>query len=130
MKKYFLIVCCILFIANAYSQTIKEVKASDAFEIVTNRNLESTIMIDGRSAEMFAEKHIEGAINIDAFQDFLTTELENYLKVNEIIVYCTNSRRAELIIENLKEMHYNGKITFISDGLNAWITAGFGTVNS
>jgi rhodanese-related sulfurtransferase len=115
---------------NANSQKVKEIKAKDAFEIVNNRDLVNTTIIDGRSAEMYADKHIKGAINIDAFQDSLTTELKNYLKEKKIIVYCTNYRRSELIIKKLKELHYNGKIIFISDGINGWISAGFKTIST
>lgn len=74
---------------------------------------------------MFAEKHIAGSINIDAFQDSITLDLKSFLKVKEIIVYCSNRKRAELIIEKLKELNYSGDIVFISDGINGWIAAGF-----
>lgn len=128
MKLYFTVICCFLFIVNANSQTVKEILAKDAFELVVSRDTANTILIDGRSSEMFAEKHIEGAIHIDAFQDSLSTELKNYLKVKEIIVYCSNRKRAEFIIEKLKELNFSGEIIFISDGINGWISAGYTTV--
>ncbi len=128
MKRYFIIIICLIFAFNAFCQTVEEIKAVDAYELINSRDTDSSIMLDGRSAEMFAEKHIEGAVNIDAFQETLSSELEKYLDVNELIVYCTNSRRAELIIENLQEMHYSGKIIFISDGINGWILAGYETI--
>ncbi len=51
-----------------------------------------------------------------------------YLQAQEIIVYCTNTRRANLISETLKELHFGGEITVISDGITGWISAGFKTV--
>lgn len=128
MKLSFIIFFCFLLNANVNSQTVNKVMAKGTFEIINNRDSVNTIMIDGRSSEMYAEKHIEGAINIDAFKDSLTAELKNYLKHKKIIVYCTNHSRAELIIEKLIELHYTGKIIFISDGINGWISAGFKTV--
>ncbi|MDD2413468.1 MAG: rhodanese-like domain-containing protein [Bacteroidales bacterium] len=125
MKLYFTVICCFLFIVNATSQTVKEIQAKDAFELVVSRDTANTILIDGRSFEMFAEKHIAGAINIDAFQDSITLDLKSFLKVKEIIVYCSNRKRAELIVEKLKELNYSGDIVFISDGINGWIAAGF-----
>lgn len=125
MKLYFAMLCCFLFMVHANSQTLKEIQAKDALEFVENRDTLNTILMDGRSAAMFAEKHIAGAINIDAFQDSLTTELKSFLKVKEIIVYCSNRKRAELIIEKLKDLDYSGDIVFISDGINGWIAAGF-----
>ncbi|MDD4149909.1 MAG: rhodanese-like domain-containing protein [Bacteroidales bacterium] len=130
MKLYITIICCFLLCVNARSQSIELVNAKDAFEIVSTRNTVNTIIIDGRSDAMYAEKHIEGAINIDAFGDLVETELQNYLKAEKIIVYCSNSRRSELIIEILNGLQYNGKIIFMTDGLNAWVSSGYRTVGT
>ncbi len=130
MKLHITIICCFLLCINAKSQSIEKVTAKDAFEVVINRDTAITIIIDGRSDEMYANKHIEGAINIYAFSDSLKTELKNYLEAKNIIVYCTNHKRAELIIEKLKEFQYNGKIIFITDGINAWVSSGYKTVSN
>lgn len=130
MKHFFAMLCCFLFVVNASCQTLQEIQAKEAFELVVNRDMINTILMDGRSAAMFAEKHIAGAINIDAFQDSLVTELESFLNVKEIIVYCSNRKRAELIIEKLKELSYRGEIIFISDGINGWIAAGFDIIEN
>lgn len=128
MKLYITIICCLLLCANTKSQSLEIVNAKEAFEIINCRKTINTIIIDGRSDAMFAEKHIAGAINIDAFSDSANTELKKHLETNEIIVYCTNQRRAELLIEKLNELQYNGKIIFIIDGLNTWISLGYETV--
>ncbi|MDD2386944.1 MAG: rhodanese-like domain-containing protein [Bacteroidales bacterium] len=128
MKLYLTIICGLLLCANAKSQSLEIVNAKEASEIVNCRNTINTIIIDGRSDVMYAEKHIKGAINIDAFSDSATTELKKHLETKEIIVYCTNQRRAELLIEKLNELQYNGKIIFIIDGLNTWISLGYETV--
>jgi rhodanese-related sulfurtransferase len=130
MKLYITIICCFLLFINAKSQSIEKVKAKDAFEAIYHRDTISTIIIDGRSNEMYAEKHIEGAINIDAFGDLVEEELKKYLEAEKIIVYCTNHKRADLIIEKLEEIRYNKKIIFITDGINAWISSGFKTVSN
>lgn len=129
MKLYLTIICGLLLCANAKSQSLEIVNAKEAFELVSARDTLNTIIVDGRSDVMFAEKHIEGAINIDAFSDLATTELKKHLETNNIIVYCTNQRRAELLIEKLNELQYNGKIIFIIDGLNTWISLGYETVS-
>ena len=48
----------------------------------------NTVIIDGRSNEMYAGKHNEGAILIDAFGDLVETELKKYLKAmkNEVLI--------------------------------------------
>lgn len=128
MKFYFTIVCSFFLFLNAKCQLIEKVEAKNAFEIISSRNTTATVIIDGRSDEMFMEKHIEGAINIDAFKDSLSTDLSKHLENKEIIVYCTNHNRAEIIIEKLSELNYKGKIVFITDGINGWNDAGFATV--
>jgi rhodanese-related sulfurtransferase len=129
MKTVVLIVCSLIFCLNTTCQTVDKIVAKEAVTIINNRDTVNTALIDGRSAEMFAEKHIKGAINIDAFKESLSNELKKYLQKKEIIVYCTNHKRAELITEQLEELKYQGKIMFITDGINGWISAGFSTVS-
>lgn len=124
MKTFIAIICNLIFCLNANCQTINKIVAKQAFSIINNRDTIKTVLIDGRSAEMFAKKHIKGALNIDAFEDSFALELKKYLDKEEIIVYCTNHRRAEILIEKLKEMQFHGKIIFISDGINGWGSAG------
>lgn len=127
MKIGFAIIGSLILCLNVKCQTVEKVKAKDAFEMVCNRDMVNTILLDGRSEEMYAEKHIVSAINIDAFDDFLSEQLKDYLQKDEIIVYCTNHDRAEIIIKELKELQYQGNIVFISDGINGWISAGYTT---
>jgi rhodanese-related sulfurtransferase len=129
MKTVVLIVYSLIFCLNKTCQTVDKIVAKEAFLIINIRDTVNTALIDGRSAEMFAEKHIKGAINIDAFKESLSNELKSYLGKEEIIVYCTNHKRAELITEQLEELQYQGKIMFITDGINGWISAGFSTVS-
>lgn len=130
MKWYITIVCCFVLLINVKGQSINKVVAKDAFELVINRDTVNTIIIDGRSDEMYATKHIEGAVQIDAFGQQVHAKLKNYLDVKKIIVYCTNHKRAELIIEKLKELKYRGEIIFIIDGINGWISSGYKIVSN
>ncbi|UMB59765.1 rhodanese-like domain-containing protein [Lutibacter sp. A80] len=130
MKKYTSIVISLLFGLNAIGQTIEKIAAKDVLEIVVSRDTINTIMIDGRSAEMFADTHIEGAVNIDAFSESSSIELKNYIDKEEFIVYCSNNKRGGIIIEKLIELEYKGKIIFIADGINGWNLAEYKTVSS
>ena len=124
MKKLYLIGCLLFCSSIVYCQNITKLAAKDALEIVTEKDT-GTVLIDGRSASMFAEKHIEGAINIDAFAEEASKKLKSYLNTRTIIVYCSNHRRSEMLIEKLNELQYNGEIVFITDGINGWIYSGF-----
>lgn len=130
MKTFITFVFSFMACFNTNCQVIDKIEAKHALSIVSIRDTVETVLIDGRSAEMFAEKHIKGAINIDAFRDSAESQLEEYLEKDTIVVYCTNHRRSETIIEKLKGIQYQGKIIFITDGINAWITAGFPIVKT
>lgn len=109
---------------------IEKIEAVNAFEVIQYRDTANTALIDGRSHEMYSEKHIADAINIDAFSDSLNTTLKDYLNTEEIIVYCTNHERADTIVVELEELKYAGHIIFISDGITGWITAEYETINT
>lgn len=112
------------------SQTLKEFTAKDAYTHVIERDSCSSVLIDGRSESMFSDKHIEGAINIDAFQEDIEVHLMPFMEKEQIIVYCSNQRRAELIIDFLHKLEFSGEIIFINDGINGWIASGYETVSN
>lgn len=130
MNKLLTLFVVLCFASCCNCQKVIEIKAADAHEIVMNRDTVKTIMIDGRSIEMFKHRHITTAINIDAFQENLTEKLSCHLGVDEMIIYCTRHKRADLIIEKLKGLQYKGKIIFISDGITGWIASGYKTIES
>lgn len=130
MIKHLFIIFGISLCFACSSHKISRIPANDALKAVTKRNPRSSVLIDGRSAAMFSEKHIQGAVNIDAFQDSADDQLKAFLDRKEIIVYCSNSRRAELIISKLDSFGFTKNIIFITDGINGWISAGHETVNN
>ncbi len=130
MKLNITIIFCFLLCINAKSQSLEKVMAKDAFEIVSKLDTANTILIDGRTNEMFSTEHIQGAININAFSESVKVDLKEYLEVDKIIVYCTKHTRADLIIEYLKELRYQGEIILILDGINGWISSGYNTISN
>lgn len=130
MRYTLITLCGLMLCLGASAQSVEKMMAKDALEVVTFRDSVRTVLIDGRSAAMFAEKHIAGATNVDAFADSLSQDLEKYLDKKTIIVYCSNSRRAATIVEELKTLAYKGKIVFITDGINGWIDAGLKTTHT
>jgi rhodanese-related sulfurtransferase len=112
------------------SQTVKDYTANNAFEIIKQRDTTSSILIDGRNEDMFKSKHIFGAVNIDAFQENVENALTPLLENKQIIVYCTNYKRAELIVDILFQLKFKGEIVFINDGINGWIASGYETIST
>lgn len=83
-----------------------------------------TLIIDGRTDEMFSDGHLERAINIDADMENLEEELKKHIDVARIVVYCTTNRRTYDILHVLEKL-YNGEIIYISDGITGWRNNGF-----
>lgn len=130
MKRTLFITGFILLSFCGNSQTLKDFTASNAFDIVKQRDTTSSILIDGRNEDMFSEKHISGAVNIDAFQENVENALTPFLENKQIIVYCSNHKRAELIVDKLFQLKFKGEIVFINDGINGWIASGYETIST
>jgi len=115
----FLVILHMTMISQA--QIITELTSLDFYE--NHMHLieqEGTVLIDGRSKEMFDKGHIEGAIYIDAFQDGFLPELSSYAGKSTIVVYCTTKRRTTVLIDALKTF-YTGHIVCICDGMTGWL---------
>jgi len=111
------------------AQTIRELPAIDAHEIIINLNSSKDVLIDGRSQAMFEDAHIQNAVNIDAFASDLNSKLKPYLSKERIVVYCTNQNRSLKLIDALSLLKYQGEILFVNDGINGWKANHFETVS-
>jgi rhodanese-related sulfurtransferase len=113
----------LLMMTTAYmgqSQIITEVSSLEFYEHLMHMlGEETTVLIDGRSKEMFEKEHIAGAIYIDAFQDGFLPELSSYAGKSCIVVYCTTNRRTKVLIDSLKTF-YTGHVVCICDGITGW----------
>ncbi len=110
---------------NMFGQSTKGVTATEFFEHHIDLLYDNeTLIIDGRTDDMFAVGHIENAINIDADMENLEDELKKHIDVPRIVVYCTTNRRTYDIVDVLEKI-YEGEIIYISDGITGWRANGF-----
>ncbi len=108
-----------------FGQSTKGVTATEFNELYMHLlQDEETLIIDGRTDEMFADGHIENAINTDADMENLEEELKKHIGVPRIVVYCTTNRRTYDILDVLERI-YEGEIIYISDGITGWRANGF-----
>ena len=104
----------------AQAQVITEVSSLEFYENHMHLLEEkTTVLIDGRSKELFEEGHIAGAVYIDAFQNGFLPELSSYAGKSVIVVYCTTKRRTSVLIDALKTF-YTGHVICICDGITGW----------
>ncbi|MDO4711468.1 MAG: rhodanese-like domain-containing protein [Peptostreptococcaceae bacterium] len=96
------------------AMTVKEMKGQELIDFMADedRSLDA-LLIDVRSADEYAEGHIEHAVNIphDEFESRLT-EIEGY-KDHPVILYCNTGNKsgkaAQTLIDNGFKVVYNAE---------------------
>ena len=111
---------CVSLPGKSSGQQVVGVSSLEFFE--HHRHLledDGALIIDGRTADMFASGHLNNAINIDADDLNLIELLQEHSHEPLIVVYCTTDRRTGDIVEALMEF-FEGDIIYISDGIRGW----------
>ena len=119
---FFIALCsaCVSYPGESSGQQVIGVSSLEFYK--NHRHLledDGALIIDGRTATMFASGHLKNAINIDADDLNLIELLQEHSHEPLIVVYCTTDRRTGDIVEALMEF-YQGDIIYISDGIRGW----------
>lgn len=94
----------------------KQISAKEAKEIMDSG--EEYILLDVRSEEEFAEKHIPGAVLIPHTEIADRAEEELPDKEKYILVYCRSGNRSKIAAQILVDLGYTGVFEF--GGINSW----------
>lgn len=94
----------------------KQISAKEAKEIMDSG--EEYILLDVRSEEEFAEKHIPGAVLIPHTEIADRAEEELPDKEKNILVYCRSGNRSKIAAQILADLGYTGVFEF--GGINSW----------
>ena len=121
MKKFITLLLSVLFVAGCALPAGQEVsyRQIDMDEAITMMEEESGyIILDVRTPEEFADKHIPGAINIpnETISTEEIPELPN--KDQLILVYCRSGNRSKQASEKLVALGYTNIVEF--GGINDW----------
>ena len=121
MKKFITLLLSVLFLAGCALPAGQEVsyRQINMDEAITMMEEESSyIILDVRTPEEFAEKHIPGAINIP--NETISTEEIPELpdKDQLILVYCRSGNRSKQASEKLAALGYTNIVEF--GGINDW----------
>ena len=121
MKKFITLLLSVLFLAGCAAPTGQEVsyRQINMDEAITMMEEESGyIILDVRTPEEFADKHIPGAINIP--NETISTEEIPELpdKDQLILVYCRSGNRSKQASEKLAALGYTNIVEF--GGINDW----------
>ena len=121
MKKFITLLLSVLFLAGCALPAGQEVsyRQINMDEAITTMEEESSyIILDVRTPEEFADKHIPGAINIP--NETISTEEIPELpdKDQLILVYCRSGNRSKQASEKLAALGYTNIVEF--GGINDW----------
>lgn len=83
----------------------------------------SAVLLDVRTGEEFAERHIENAVNIDFKSDSFETAIQKLNKSQPILVYCLSGGRSGQAAETLKKLGFTN-VNDLQGGILAWANAG------
>ena len=121
MKKFITLLLSVLFLAGCALPAGQEVSYCqiNMDEAITMMEEESGyIILDVRTPEEFADKHIPGAVNIP--NETISTEEIPELpdKDQLILVYCRSGNRSKQASEKLAALGYTNIVEF--GGINDW----------
>ena len=121
MKKFITLLLSVLFLAGCALPAGQEVsyRQINMDEAITMMDEESGyIILDVRTPEEFAGKHIPGAVNIPN-ETIGTTEIPELPDRDQLIlVYCRSGNRSKQASEKLAALGYTNIVEF--GGINDW----------
>ena len=121
MKNFITCLLATIGMTTACGQHNYENVDVQAFKSLTEE--QDVILLDVRSAEEFAEDHIEGAINIDQGQHSFIESAKAVLPLDKTIaIYCRSGRRSASAAGRLAAEGYN--CVNLKGGIVAWKEAG------
>lgn len=86
---------------------------------VSSEDLESAIILDVRTPEEYAEGHLEGAINMDWYEQDFTQMLESIPKDEKVYVYCKIGGRSAMAAKLMDSLGYKNVVD-LAGGYDAW----------
>ena len=115
--------------ADLMSTVVKLARSSpdvaDVGEIEQLLDRESPVVIDVRSAEEYAEGHLEGALNVP-LDDLARSERLPKDRTKTIITVCNVGEKSLYAMLLLKALGY-GRVKNLMGGMNAWLSEGMPT---
>ena len=121
MKKFITLLLSVLFLAGCalpagQEVSYRQVNMDEAITMIEEES--SYIILDVRTPEEFADKHIPGAVNIPN-ETIGTEEIPELPDKDQLIlVYCRSGNRSKQASEKLAALGYTNIVEF--GGINDW----------
>ncbi len=102
-------------------QSYKDVENAQLKEVLSYKD--SVQLLDVRTVEEFAEKHIPGAMNIDVNDGAFVDSVKSRLDIGkDVAVYCKSGKRSAQAAGMLAKAGY--KVSNLKNGILSWIEEG------
>ncbi len=85
----------------------------------TSEELYNAVLIDVRTPEEYAEGHLEGALNLNWYDESFVQQLEGIDKDQKVYVYCKRGGRSASAAKLLDSLGYK-KVIDLTGGYDAW----------
>ena len=114
------LICGIFSCCQAQDKGFQSVSVEDFEKVIADT---AVVRLDVRTAEEFADGHIEGALNIDVLEDDFGQKAVAILPKQKVIaVNCRSGKRSKKAAAILVRKGY--KVVELDDGYNGWVAAG------
>ena len=121
---YYCIIMGMLSMLIGSCHAAEGIKSVDSTTFKAEISSDTVQLLDVRTAEEFAEGHIEKSINIDVHEPSFTQIVkEKFNKKQPIYLYCRSGKRSMIAAESLDKEGY--QIVNLKDGILGWLDAGY-----
>ncbi|MCO6475600.1 MAG: rhodanese-like domain-containing protein [Phaeodactylibacter sp.] len=106
--------------AKAHPGSISEVLPAKAYKAKMDELGENLQLIDVRTPKEYSEGHIEGAVNIDFYDEGFRQQLEQKLdKDNPVMLYCRSGRRSANAAKQMQALGFK-EVYDLKGGILDW----------
>ena len=111
--------------SSSTSAAVDTVAPATAAEIITTESNE--VVLDIRTPEEYDQGIIEGAVNIDFYDDDFAVQLDALDKDAHYVVYCNSGNRSGQANSIFEDLGFTD-VTEIDGGITAWYSEGLPVV--
>jgi len=103
---------------------VLDVTSQEAFDLIEkNHGNPDFIILDVRTSSEFQDRHIEGALNIDANLPSSSEELEQLDRNGAYLVYCRSGNRSRTALAIMEDLGFT-RVYHLTKGITEWVDAG------
>lgn len=101
------------------SNVLKSVSAQEFKQLINNRDVENSVILDIRTLEEYNSGHIENADLLDYYSKSFRYELSQLNKDKTYYIYCRSGSRSGQTLSMMKDLGFTSVIN-LGSGINSW----------